>query len=69
MGRVLVETTKLYRKLQQRVKKMVSPVNQVAIAADPWNAEDAVIGVFEGCHNHGGGGVLIVENDREFKRS
>ena len=39
----------------------------MAIAADPWHAEDAIVRVFEGCDNHGGRGGFIVEGDREVK--
>ena len=40
----------------------------MAVAADPWHPEDAIISVFEGGDNHGGGGGFIVEGDRDFKR-
>jgi len=41
----------------------------VAVAADPWHAEDAIVRVFEGGDDYGGRGGFIVEGDRDFKGS
>ena len=40
----------------------------MAVAEDPWHPKDAIVRVFEGGDNHGGGCGFIVENDGDFKR-
>jgi hypothetical protein len=47
---------------------MLSPINPVAIAAEPRHAKDAVVRVFEGSGNHRGGVGVIEEFHGEFKR-